>query len=323
VGRGGKNAPNDVRAVQTALGIASDGQCGGQTIAAIEAFQRSLGQAKPDGRIDAGGPTEHALTGASSRPANALLSGLQADQPPGPIDGALDSVKDLGGQLVGGAIELLDGAKTLGGELIQSAKNALEDPNVALNQARPPDAGPADAGAPDAPPADAGAVADPLFQDIDRPFNVRADDPAQFVNKANEYLGQGIAGHMKTDPLTVDKAETDSRGRVIRANLLVRTTTERPHWVAGRTIGDEKTVIEQAEELIRQHEERHREIMKSGMTSAVNEMRGKSTAEADKILVKWMARVDKLQDELDAREGQIEIIQSAGRMTGARIGPRR
>ena len=49
VGRGGKNAPSDVRAVQTALGIAADGQCGGQTIAAIETFQRNMGQANCHG----------------------------------------------------------------------------------------------------------------------------------------------------------------------------------------------------------------------------------------------------------------------------------
>ncbi len=63
VGRGGKNAASDVRAVQGALGIAADGQCGGQTIAAIEAFQKNMGQAKPDGRVDAGGATERAMAG--------------------------------------------------------------------------------------------------------------------------------------------------------------------------------------------------------------------------------------------------------------------
>lgn len=61
VGRKGKNAKGDVRAVQAALGLPADGQCGPQTIAAIEAYQRSLGQAKPDGRVDAGGATERAM----------------------------------------------------------------------------------------------------------------------------------------------------------------------------------------------------------------------------------------------------------------------
>jgi len=65
VGRGGKNPPNDVRAVQAALGIAADGKCGPQTVAAIETFQKTIGQAKPDGRVDAGGATERALTTGS------------------------------------------------------------------------------------------------------------------------------------------------------------------------------------------------------------------------------------------------------------------
>lgn len=73
VGRGGKNAANDVRAVQAALGIGVDGQCGGQTIAAIEAFQRNMGMARSDGRVDAGGATERALAGGA-RPSREVAS---------------------------------------------------------------------------------------------------------------------------------------------------------------------------------------------------------------------------------------------------------
>lgn len=63
VGRGGKNAASDVRAVQRALGIAADGDCGPQTVDAIKAYQRKMGSAKPDGRVDPGGMTERALAG--------------------------------------------------------------------------------------------------------------------------------------------------------------------------------------------------------------------------------------------------------------------
>lgn len=65
VGRGGQNNPNDVKGIQRALGISDDGKCGPGTIKAIEDFQRSLGQAKPDGRIDPGGPTSRALAGGA------------------------------------------------------------------------------------------------------------------------------------------------------------------------------------------------------------------------------------------------------------------
>jgi len=40
------------------------------------------------------------------------------------------------------------------------------------------------------------------------------------------------------------------------------------------------------------------------------------------ILAKALSRVDADQDALDTREGRIEIIQSGGRMTGARLVPR-
>jgi len=349
VGRGGNNAPDDVRAVQGALGIGADGACGPQTIGAIEGFQRKMGVARPDGRVDAGGATERALRGGAA-PSAAPVPAAPDASAAGPLDrlqggagAAFGGVMEAGGDVVDRAGEFLDenvpGAKELRGrvaeavdegveaaeglakKVVEGTKKALSDPKVLLDEI-PSDAAPADSGSPDAGPADGGTQPDPIFEDIDKPFNVRADDPVEFVNKGNEYLGRGIAGHMKTDTLTVANADTDGKGRVTRANLRVRTTTERPRWIAGRPIGDEKVVIEQAQELIRQHEERHREIMKSAMTSAVAEMRGKSTAEADKILAKWLGRVDTNQDALDAREGRIDIIQSGGRMTGARLVPR-
>jgi peptidoglycan hydrolase-like protein with peptidoglycan-binding domain len=106
VGRGGKNAANDVRAVQRALGIADDGQCGAQTIGAIEAFQRNQGLPKADGRVDPGGATERALSGgggggASVRNALGDDSGGAGDV----VDAALGAL----GEVVDGAAKLLGG----------------------------------------------------------------------------------------------------------------------------------------------------------------------------------------------------------------------
>jgi hypothetical protein len=74
VGRGGHNAPNDVKTIQNALNavspvdggpilkLAVDGAAGPRTIAAIEKFQNcQLGWA--DGRVDRDEPTIHALNG--------------------------------------------------------------------------------------------------------------------------------------------------------------------------------------------------------------------------------------------------------------------
>jgi peptidoglycan hydrolase-like protein with peptidoglycan-binding domain len=71
VGRRGANRSADVRLVQallnknTAPPIPVDGLIGGRTLAAIEAYQRKLGMAKPDGLIEPGGKTITALTGGS------------------------------------------------------------------------------------------------------------------------------------------------------------------------------------------------------------------------------------------------------------------
>jgi len=60
VGRGGKNNPDDVTAVQTALnqrvaaGLAVNGKCDANTLQAIEEFQKRLGQFKPTGLIEPG-----------------------------------------------------------------------------------------------------------------------------------------------------------------------------------------------------------------------------------------------------------------------------
>jgi hypothetical protein len=66
VGRGGKNKPDEVKAVQRSLGLNDDGKCGTGTITAIEKFQKSLGQTRPDGRIDPGGPTARALSSSKN-----------------------------------------------------------------------------------------------------------------------------------------------------------------------------------------------------------------------------------------------------------------
>lgn len=126
VGRGGKNAANDVSAVQAALGIAADGQCGPQTIAAIEAFQRTLGQARPDGRVDAGGGTERALAGGSKKSAAAAA-------PPA----ADDDSGGLVGRVLKGAGDLADGLSDLGASAIKGLEGTLDDGALAAQLKSP------------------------------------------------------------------------------------------------------------------------------------------------------------------------------------------
>lgn len=135
VGRGGKNAANDVRAVQAALGISADGQCGGGTIAAIEAFQRTMGQAKPDGRVDAGGGTERALAGGAggaSAAAAAPVPAKEDDDSGSLFDRAVQGVKDLGGKIVEEAEEDLDAAKAFVGNVLEGAEGGLSGGSLPL-----------------------------------------------------------------------------------------------------------------------------------------------------------------------------------------------
>jgi peptidoglycan hydrolase-like protein with peptidoglycan-binding domain len=74
VGKGGKNAPEDVQAVQIALnkkdkaGLTVDGKSGPATIAAIMEFQKKIGMHTPDGRIDPGRGTARALANSGPLP---------------------------------------------------------------------------------------------------------------------------------------------------------------------------------------------------------------------------------------------------------------
>ncbi|MBC7938370.1 MAG: peptidoglycan-binding protein [Chitinophagaceae bacterium] len=128
VGRGGKNAANDVRAVQAALGIPTDGQCGPQTIAAIEAFQRNNGQTKADGRVDAGGATERAMAGGS-QPAPTLPSAGEGPIDPNEDDGSLidRALKGVG--------DLAQNVQNLGEQIIDRAGDVL--PNLDLREDLP------------------------------------------------------------------------------------------------------------------------------------------------------------------------------------------
>jgi hypothetical protein len=83
VGRGGKNQPEDVLAVQKALnkrldaGLSENGKCDGKTLTAIEDFQKRLGQFKPSGLLEPG------RGGARALASSAKLG--PAPEPPRPI----------------------------------------------------------------------------------------------------------------------------------------------------------------------------------------------------------------------------------------------
>ena len=94
VGRGGKNDPADVSAIQQALnyraqaGLGVTGECDDATIKAIEAFQRANGSTKPDGRVDPGQGTERALNGITAGSSADGTPPKESPTPTAPTDAA-------------------------------------------------------------------------------------------------------------------------------------------------------------------------------------------------------------------------------------------
>ena len=124
VGRGGRNAPKDVSAVQTALGIPADGQCGPQTIGAIEAYQRSHRLPKVDGRVDPGGATERSMgSGGGSQSATGTSGAPKGAESGDVLDRIQKGAEGLLGQAKAGVVGLVDEATAIG----KSALNAIED----------------------------------------------------------------------------------------------------------------------------------------------------------------------------------------------------
>jgi hypothetical protein len=150
VGAGGKNNPDDVKAVQRALGISDDGKCGGGTIGAIKEFQKKLGHKNPDGRVDVGGATAKALAGkgggGSGGGAAAGTDGDAGggtapapapDAPPAPAPTPEPENDSFLGGLKKKLVQTLeDGVNTLTdlpGKVVKGAQGVLGDPGSLLN----------------------------------------------------------------------------------------------------------------------------------------------------------------------------------------------
>ena len=118
-GRGGTNLEEDVQAVQAALnrradaGLSVDGRCGPGTLKAITEFQQAMGQSKPDGRVDPGRGTAHALA----------ASGKIGKPPPAP--NPLAPPDDLGEATLARAPQVWHGTRNILDHNIEELKRAI------------------------------------------------------------------------------------------------------------------------------------------------------------------------------------------------------
>lgn len=207
-------------------------------------------------------------------------------------------------------------------DAVSTVVGAIEDTASSLLQqtagAGQSDAGSGDAGASDAGVVEAGAAdggvdaggsspcgETPTFTTSSPvPVDVLADSVSEFNNKMNAALG----GNPHMQPKFGWNFEFDQRGLVSKANLTVDTQIVRPRWSGGRPSDTERALIVKAVELIKAHEERHRDIAKDSMNIAVCATHGKTEAAATKALNDAFKKMDAAQAALDAREGQMSIV---------------
>ncbi len=109
--------------------------------------------------------------------------------------------------------------------------------------------------------------------------------------------------------------------------MVVTTSIVRPRLAGGRPATDqEKALIKRAEDLIRAHEENHREIARAHANIAVMAARGKPGAQVDGIINKIMKDLDASQAGMDHVEGMLIVDHNGpngrnGPATGVRSGP--
>ncbi|MGO9109808.1 MAG: DUF922 domain-containing protein [Thermoguttaceae bacterium] len=158
------------------------------------------------------------------------------------------------------------------------------------------------------------------------PDDILADTVDDFVSKSNAARGGDEVAHMQA---TLDgfEYESDSRRRITKVKMAVSTQIVRPRWAGGRVSDSERALIEKAQTLIKEHEERHRDIAKDFVTRAFNDLHGKPVSKAQAIYDEWMKKLDAAQDELDSREGLLIVEHNgpngnAGPATGVKLGPR-
>jgi hypothetical protein len=250
------------------------------------------------------------------------------------IAGSLDEYRQLSASGMLGKV--IDAAQAVGPAGAINAGIALVGDVVSNDQPTPltgdagtqggdaGDGGAKDAGAGDA--GDSGSGEVPDFRPTSPvPFDVRADTADDFVSNANAAMGGGGAvGHMQ--PKVNWNLETGADGRVTKVNMVLETTIVRPRFAGGRPSDAERAVINQAELLIKTHEEKHRDIARDFATRAVKAALGKSPDDAEKTLNKLMNDMDAAQAAFDHREGMIVVLHDtpagkAGPATGVRSVP--
>jgi hypothetical protein len=144
------------------------------------------------------------------------------------------------------------------------------------------------------------------------PTDIRADTALDFVAQVKGALG----GNPHMQPIVSWEPEVDGNGQVIKVNLTIATKIVRPRFAGGRPTEDERKLIAKVEELIKAHEERHRDIARDFAQRAVCAAIGKKSvgtpAPYEAAINKALCAMNKAQEELDHKEGTLKWTLDAG-----------
>lgn len=138
------------------------------------------------------------------------------------------------------------------------------------------------------------------------PVTVQGNTIDDFVKNINTELGNPhMAASWIYDKIDFDK----TTGKVTQVNLELEWSIVRPRWGGGHNVTPlEEQLINKVVELIRVHEELHRDKEKGFASAAVCAVLGKPATLAIGTIKKYACDAAKAQEALDAKEGKVKIL---------------
>jgi hypothetical protein len=138
--------------------------------------------------------------------------------------------------------------------------------------------------------------------------NVKADTIEEFADKALKAIG-GDAGEIGDTTYVITPDVTYDDDKVKKISLDIDISIRRAHWSGGKADARHKKAIETAENLNKDHEQKHRKIAQDIFTKMTKnlqkELAGKTAKEVDKKIAAIKAAIDKAFNDLDKKEGAV------------------
>jgi len=149
----------------------------------------------------------------------------------------------------------------------------------------------------------------PILEDQSGPPHTRrASTIEEFLERTVPELPVDRVGHTLMKPSWEPKL--DAKGKVAKANFKLVTKIVRPRWAPAHPPPSEKdrALSDKAVDLIKKHEEKHRDIARTAAARAICAALGLPLQQAKKALWKAWCEGLRAQEELDLHEGQFHVV---------------